>query len=254
MKLFFFVLIATINVVHSKNYCSWTGCDGVKQGGWCDTKKWRCEGNCGGTWCSASQSTPTPPPTPPPTDPPVTSAPITPAYGGGASKCGCKFPDGATKYSVITKEDASIAAHNIYSAVAIGGHLSNPQSQSSIVVKGSDKSYMKTLQSNPNINFQGGKQTGVDLDTVIDFEQFEWLAQNAKNSNKNGKKVIVKTSGGTFDMYDFVPGGQGEDNGNTLVIFNTSDKVILTKTHDGRQFGPSVIAPFSTVELKDQAG
>ena len=113
---------------------------------------------------------------------------------------------------------------------------------------------MGSIASNANINFHGGYQTGVNLQDKIDFEQFEWLAQHAKSSNINGKKVVVMTRGGTFDTYDFRPGGQGEDNGNTLVIFNTSEKVVLTKTHDGRQFGPSVIAPFSQVNLRSEAG
>ena len=61
------------------------------------------------------------------------------------------------------------------------------------------------------------------------------------------------TSGGTFNTYNFRNGGQGSDNGNTLVIFNTPDAVILDKTSDGRQFGPSVLAPFSKVTLKGDA-
>ena len=69
-----------------------------------------------------------------------------------------------------------------------------------------------------------------------------------------GYKVVVLDYGGTFDLYDFNNGGQGEDNGKTLIIFKTSQKVILTKTPDGRQFGPSVIAPFATVELEGDAG
>ena len=47
---------------------------------------------------------------------------------------------------------------------------------------------------------------------------------------------------------------QGEDNGNTLVVFNTSDEICLTKTSSGRQFGPSVLAPFSKVVLRNEAG
>jgi hypothetical protein len=57
------------------------------------------------------------------------------------------------------------------------------------------------------------------------------------------------TRGGTYNLHDFVPGGQREDNGKTLVIFNTSEAVTLIKTYDNRQFGPSVIAPFSKVTI-----
>jgi hypothetical protein len=55
-------------------------------------------------------------------------------------------------------------------------------------------------------------------------------------------------------MYDFNNGGQGEDNGNTVVIFNTSQDVFITKTSDGRQFGPSIIAPFAKVSVSGEAG
>jgi len=79
-----------------------------------------------------------------------------------------------------------------------------------------------------------------------------------KSSNINGKKVTVKKTGidgsgknGCYNLYDFRPGGQGEDNGNTLAVFNTNDDICLTKTNDGRPFGPSILAPFSKVTLVD---
>jgi hypothetical protein len=114
--------------------------------------------------------------------------------------------------------------------------------------------YMKTLSASA-VNWNGGKETGTDLSSVIDFSHFEWLAQNAEDSDINGYKVIVKTSGGTFDTSDFRGSdGQGEDNGRTVVIFNTADEVTLTKTNWGRQFGPSVNAPFSVVKLDGDTG
>jgi hypothetical protein len=63
-----------------------------------------------------------------------------------------------------------------------------------------------------------------------------------------------KPLGGTNNLYDFVPGGQGEVNGKTLVIFNTAEEVILAKTPDARYFDPSVIAPFSKVTVPGDAG
>lgn len=47
---------------------------------------------------------------------------------------------------------------------------------------------------------------------------------------------------------------QGEDNGRTLLVFQTDEDIQLVATRDGRQFGPSVLAPFSTVTLDGSAG
>ena len=47
---------------------------------------------------------------------------------------------------------------------------------------------------------------------------------------------------------------QGEDNGKTLVVFQGTGTVTLTATSDGRQFGPSVLAPFAQVLLEGNAG
>jgi hypothetical protein len=47
----------------------------------------------------------------------------------------------------------------------------------------------------------------------------------------------------TFNMYDFNSGGQGsEKQWARRLIFDTEEDIILDKTSDGRQFGPSVIA------------
>ena len=76
-----------------------------------------------------------------------------------------------------------------------------------------------------------------------------------KSSSSGRYKVVVMTKGGTYNMYDFRrQGWQGEDNGKTLVVFNTQDDVAVTKTRDGRQFGPSILAPFSRVTVKGEAG
>ena len=132
----------------------------------------------------------------------------------------------------------------------MGGEYSNPGP--SQVVDGASVVGSKSGSTNWN----GGVTTGTLADASIDFNDLIYLAQNADDyyDPSTGFKVVVLEVGGTFNTYDFNPGGQGEDNGKTLVIFNTSDKVILDKTSDGRQFGPSVIAPFSTVELKGDAG
>jgi hypothetical protein len=86
------------------------------------------------------------------------------------------------------------------------------------------------------------------------IQNLEYIATHAGSSTSGDLKVYVLTNGGTYNLYDFVPGGQGKENGKTLVIFNTSDEVTLTRTYDSRQFGPSVIAPFSKVNILGDAG
>jgi hypothetical protein len=45
-----------------------------------------------------------------------------------------------------------------------------------------------------------------------------------------------------------------EDNGNTLVVLDTSTPVYIGKTVLGRQFGPTILAPFAHVVLLGEAG
>jgi outer membrane biosynthesis protein TonB len=193
-------------------------------------------------------SKPTNKPTTKPTTSPTKSPTNQPTEGGPSYEC--VWPQ--AQYSAITKGDMINGAKNVYKKLAVGGSFKNP-ANSHITVNGKVY-YGNTIQG--RVNYNGGTQKINDLaDIPVDYGHYEWLARNLKSSNIQGKKVIVKTKGkpsntrNCWNLYDFVPGGQGEDNGNTLVVFNTSDDVCLTKTHDGRQFGPSVLAPFSKVTL-----
>ena len=56
-----------------------------------------------------------------------------------------------------------------------------------------------------------------------------------------------------YDTADFRGNdGQGEDNGLTLAVFTGEGTVCLKKTNSGRQFGPSVLAPFARVVIDHQ--
>jgi len=162
----------------------------------------------------------------------------------------CVWPEG--DFSAIIDGDLISGAHSAYHQIVVGGELKNPSNSQMVV---DEKVYGGSWEG--KFNFNGGVQRINDLSDVpeLDFDHYEWLARNMKSSEVNGKKVIVKNTGtdgsrnGCYDLYDFRPGGQGYDNGNTLVVFNTTDDICLTKTTDGRQFGPSVLAPFSKVTL-----
>lgn len=169
----------------------------------------------------------------------------------------CEFPPGTSEFAVITPGYMKNAAKNIYKKVAVGSFYEDLRPSES---KAFDKMfYYGSLIQPYTINFNGGKQQIKDLsDIPIDFAQFQWLAQHIKpGTYGDGYKVFVvtngKAEGGCYSTYDFIPGGQGENEGKTLVVFNTHDDICLSKTQDGRQFGPTVIAPYSTVTLKVSA-
>ena len=156
-------------------------------------------------------------------------------------------------YSIITKEDTVSAAKNVYKKMYVGGNLSNPSS-STVTVGG--HVYYGSITEPINTNFNGGMTKLSDLppnNPPIDFEYYEWLATHIEaGSFDNGYEVILVTQpkGSCYNMYDFLgTAAQGSNNGKTLIVFTFDDDVCLTKTPDGRQFGPSVLAPFSKVTL-----
>lgn len=169
----------------------------------------------------------------------------------------CAYPETANQFSLIIAGDATSQAHLIYKAVDVGGTFSNGGGTSSIVVSsnfGPYTSYAGAVEGSQYFNFKGGVETGPSMS----FGHFEELARNIRpGSYPGGFKVFVVTSGSTgegangcYEMSQFLgPDAQGEDNGKTLIVFDTEDDICLTKTSSGRQFGPSVLAPFSKVEV-----
>lgn len=217
---------------------------------------------------SAATTAPTLVPTTTPTQNPIvapTNAPLStptlPLSPSTMTSYSCAIPPPTLNYAVVTSGNATISAHTVYRAVHVAGTLIDGTSSSDTVISSNyqnQPSWMGKLASpvkpsqGATLEIKGGYTVG-GLG-VLDYATYEWLAQHAQSSTSGGYKVVVMTSGGTFNTYNFRNGGQGSDNGNTLVIFNTPDAVILDKTSDGRQFGPSVLAPFSKVTLKGDAG
>jgi hypothetical protein len=108
-------------------------------------------------------------------------------------------------------------------------------------------------------NFNGGKTKLMSSSTSpIDFGYYEWLATHiVSGTYNNGYQIIVTSTpppkvGSCYTMYDFLSesnAAQGSNNGKTLIVFTTSTAICITQTYDGRQFGPSILAPFSEVTL-----
>jgi choice-of-anchor A domain-containing protein len=174
---------------------------------------------------------------------------VQPSIFGGYD---CVLPADTSSYSLISKGNAEVSADSVDTGIAVGGQFHYPGTQTMVVI---GVSFMGTLGAGGDINWESGYTAGGSLDTVIDFAHFEWLANHALSSEQGGKKVVVMTSGGTFSTSDFrgSDGGKGDDNGNTLAIFKTTEMVTLIVTQSN-PFGPSVIAPFSLVELKGGDG
>jgi len=161
----------------------------------------------------------------------------------------CEFPAGHNKYSIITEGDAVIPAHAVYTGMAIGGTLKDGSPNSAGTVGGP---VIAKEISGGRWNYNGGRPSRGDL--PFKWSDFEWLARNLVSYSANGYIIKVFNKGGSYNMYQARGGGQGGDKGKTLMVFNTSDDIKLDKTRDGRQFGPSVLAPFSTVTLQGSAG
>lgn len=188
----------------------------------------------------------------------------------------CVLPAETHLYSLITWGDATIHAHDVYTGIAIGGTLldGSPQEHGNIaglcshcpsVVAGdcpTEACGSAPDHTDGTFHFEGLKlQVGVPI--PFSWSDFEKLATTARSGVFPGSdgcdqfRVHVSTDGGEFAMSDFCPDLHGcnpEDNGCTLVIFNTNERVILNQGELGRQFGPSIIAPFSQVTLLDTAG
>jgi hypothetical protein len=197
---------------------------------------------------------PTNRPTPYPTYAAPTNKP-TKAPTSPYDQCPCTIPSYLNKFSLITKEDAQVSAHNIYTGIAIGGTLNVFEPQTSKVVDG--KAFMKAISpaQNHGVNFNGGLYIGPTPLTSagVNFASFEEFAKKAQSSESGNYKVIVFTVGGRYNMRNVRPAEwQDEDNGQTLVVFNTSEDVIFESTPDNRKWGPSVIAPFSKVIIADK--
>lgn len=168
----------------------------------------------------------------------------------------CALPAQSTYFSVITKAWANISAHSMYKGISIGGLLTDASPGQDGTID-STISYVKRKNSDPNkfkFNFNGGVQYGTEGVDQKFWKKIEYLTKHAKSGTMGEYKVVVVEKGGEYNLYDFRNGGQGYDKGKTLVIFNTDEEITITKSKDGRQFGPTIIAPFAHVKVLANAG
>jgi hypothetical protein len=151
----------------------------------------------------------------------------------------------------------------VYLPIIVGGVFrdSSPLEFGSIGLRQGGRSYIGSFYGTTVLSFNyflfGGYtiiNSITDAPADVSWSQYEWLSQNVKSSTSGTYKVLVFNYGGTFDLYSIRPQGLANDYGNSLIIFNTNQDVFITKTYDGRQFGSSILAPFSRVTIMDNAG
>ena len=241
MKFVCLIFFATLGIVHSNSYCSfqeYCSCDSEPEDSaseycsmdekFCTTRS-KCKAKGDGKFC------------------------IDHAYeeNNCVSSLGCTLPAATSRYSLITKGDAGIGAKLIKRNLFIGNVLKiHDYDNHNIQVnadRGPGKSYY--VEGAPSeayvqkrVEFKDGYEAGQNLDIHpddnFDFEQFEWLAQHAQESDINGYKVFVRNqteTGKEYSNSDFL-GEQGQPDHagkKTLVIFTSSERVVLKKAvHD----------------------
>lgn len=162
----------------------------------------------------------------------------------------CAIPSTLSSYSFISSGDAEISAKSIDSGVAVGLIFQQILPEHTIDVNG--MAYVRDMQAD-NVHWNGGLRIGNAVDSAIDFQQFIFLAEMAVDHFTDNEMVFVFTTGGgtCWSNDDF---GGARVSPNTLVIFNTWQDVCLTQSSDGSTFVPTVIAPFSRVDVQQEIG
>lgn len=168
----------------------------------------------------------------------------------------CTWPQGTSGYSVITKQSASIGAKEVYGALHIGVDLgtSEANTQKQIASHNQKKTYVGGTISGKNWQFKGGETNTASFS----FANFESLATNV-NSKSGQYKVYIVNQGGSYSWTDACHktvstndyANTEEDNGKTLVVFKDAGTICLGKSSYGRKFGPTVLAPFARVVIKN---
>lgn len=174
------------------------------------------------------------------------------------------MPAEVQNYALIVREDALINSYEIDKDMAIGGTLKNIDlghldvsdhvKYADTLVKG--HSYVNTRDVSGKWNFRGGITEGTMIKDMFDWSQFSWLARNIEGNSFGDFWVKVFDKGGSYSMDDVFDNNaaHGDSKGKALAVFNTIEDIQLTRTSDGRPFGPSVLAPMATVTLDANTG
>lgn len=218
-------------------------------------------GPSGFTPCAAAPSLSPSAPSPPPA----------PAFLPGHCPLDLSHLSLFQQFAIVTKDDASIAAHTIYRGLHVGGDLIDAAPHLSKVVSSNEGPYHSYIggsilpTNQASFSFNNGGVTTSATSLPVDFSKLEALALALRPSST----VHIVTQGGSYsasdsscpagssyDMHTLFnnPEAQAENNGADMVVFTGKGTVCLTRTANGRAFGPSVLAPFARVIVVGQVG
>jgi hypothetical protein len=163
----------------------------------------------------------------------------------------CALPSVISDFAFITSADADITAKTIEKDIAVGMIFQQIIPEHTIEING--LGYVMDMQAD-NVHWNGGLKIGsAAVQDVVDFQHFKFLAEMAVDTFTDNETVFVVTSGGggCWSNDDF---GGSNVLPNTLVIFNTWQDICIQRSSDGMPFVPTVIAPYSRVEVQQEVG
>lgn len=157
----------------------------------------------------------------------------------------CALPNDIGNFSLIAEGDAKIEAESVTPGMYVGLVLQQVLLDNEMQVNG--MSYIRDMQAD-NVHWNGGLRIGSTVAGVLDFKHYEFLAENLEAYESASSRVFVlnDNGGGCWTNEDF---GTPTTPGNTLVVFNTWQDVCFFPSDDGSPFYPTILAPFSRVEL-----
>ena len=157
-------------------------------------------------------------------------------------------------FGLIVKQDALVASHDHYHAVAVGGRLSDATPSESSVIAGT--SWVLDLAPNHQFHFREGVKLAQGI--PFDWSHFEYMAtmiQPSVSHEYGTSEVHVVCSGGTYSFDLFCPNCHDNPAGrNFLIVFNTAETIRLVGSADGRKWQGSVLAPFAEVIVSSTSG
>ena len=157
---------------------------------------------------------------------------------------------------MIVQTSAAISSHTHRRPFAIGGQLFDATPTQSASVGGHSLVGSLTAGTERMFNFQVGITVGQPM--PFDWSLFEYLARTIEAiDNGLTHRIYVRCGGGRVtitSLHELGTTFQGSGR-NTLVVFNTADRVIIgADPSDGRPFSASILAPFSHVEIEADVG
>ena len=206
-----------------------------------------------------------------------------PFRAGVVPVCDCPLPSWLNGYALATKEFSTLDLHHVDRAILVGGNVScGDRALHSVIIGSNGKNPVSFVggqgRSDCSFNFAPSvellsqqhkdelRDRWVGLENIaLDITEKSYQSNDA---NSYASYLIKKVDqGGQYDQgvsgcHMTIDMAQvrvenplhAEDDGKTLLVLTGEGTVCLTNTNEGRQFGPSVLAPFAHIETTDSVG